>query len=135
MYHSVAMGVLECEADFSRDPDRLVDREPALAFQPVAQRLALHERHDEPQVTLGLTRVEDGQDMGVLEAGGESDLTAESRRADRGRHVRVQNLDGHPAFVPRVVGEPNGGHPTAAELPEHAVRAKLAVGEVAHGFP
>ena len=44
--HAVAVGVVERGGDFGGDADRVVDRKLLLARQPVAQDLALDERHD-----------------------------------------------------------------------------------------
>ena len=69
--HAVAVGVLERVGGLARDPERVVDRELPLAPEPVAQRLALDERHREPEPAAGLARIQHGEDVGMLQPGGE----------------------------------------------------------------
>ena len=47
--HAVAVGVLQRLRRLARDPERVLDRELPLAPEPVAQALALDERHGEPE--------------------------------------------------------------------------------------
>ena len=128
---AVPVGVVERAGDLTGDPERVVDRELALAPEPVAERLALDERHGEPELAAGLTGVENGQDVGMLEPGGELDLALEALGAERGGELGEEDLEGDRAVVAEVVREIDGGHAAAAELALEGV----AVGEgVAHAI-
>ncbi len=79
------------------------DGELLLAVQPVAQRLALDEGHDVEQVAVGLARVEERQDVRVLEIGGELDLGQEALGADHGGELGPEDLQRDPPVVPDVL--------------------------------
>ena len=80
------MGVGERVGHFTGDVERLLDREFGLLPEASAQALALDVGHRVPQLSIGLSGVEDGQDMGVLEPGGRADLAEEALRGPlRGR--------------------------------------------------
>ena len=53
----------------------------------------------------------------MLQAGREADLALEALRPERGRELRVQDLEGDRPVVPHVLGEIDGSHPAAPELP------------------
>ena len=94
-----------------------VDAELPLPPQPVPERLALDERHGEPELARGLARVVDGQDVGMLEAGGELDLALEPVGPERGGQLRQEDLQGHRPVVLEVLGQEHRGHAPAPELP------------------
>ena len=101
-----------------------------LPAEPVAERLALDERHGEPELAGRFARVVDGQDVGVLQPGGELDLALEALGAERGGELGEEHLEGDRAVVPEVLGEVDDGHAAAAEL----ALERVAVGEcVAQG--
>ena len=85
---AVAMGVVEGAGDFLREADGILDRELLFAGEPIAEGLALDEGHDVEELAVGAAAVEQGQDVGVLEIGGELDLLEEALGADDGRRVR-----------------------------------------------
>ena len=60
--------------------------------------------------------VEEGQDVGVLEAGGGLDLPEEAVGAECGGELGAEKLDGDEAIVLEVAGEVDGGHAAATEL-------------------
>jgi hypothetical protein len=104
-----------------------------LSLEPGAEGLALDVRHGEPQLACrGYTRVVNGYDVWVLEAGGELDLSREAFGADGGPKVGAQHLDGNEPFVAQVAGEVHRGHSTASELPlDGVVRAECGLELVA----
>ena len=53
---AVLVGVVERARGLPRDLERVLDRELALAPEPVAEALALDERHGEPEPAAGLAR-------------------------------------------------------------------------------
>ena len=67
----------------------------------------------------------DGENVGVLEAGGELDLALEAVRPERGGGLGQQHLQGHRPVVPEVPSEVDRGHAAAAELAlEHVALAE-----------
>ena len=83
-----AVGVLQRLRRLARDPERVLDRELALPPEPVAQALALDERHGEPEPARRPRRSRDGEDVGMLQPGGELDLALEALGAERRRPAR-----------------------------------------------
>ena len=80
-------------------------------------------RHDViTQPVLG-ARIEQRQDIGVLQLGGDLDFTKESLRRERGRDFGLQQLDGHVPAMPQVLGEEDRRHGSAPELPLDGIAA------------
>ena len=79
------------------------------------QRLALDERHDVVEDAVGLARVVEAEDVGVLEVGGEPDLAEEPVGADGGGELGPQGLDGDLAAVAQVFREVDRGHAAFAD--------------------
>ena len=135
---AVLVGVVERARGLGGDPERVVHRELALAAEPVAEALALDERHGEPEAAGGLAGVVDGQDVRVLEPGGEVDLALEALGAERGGELGEQDLEGDRAVVAEVVGQVDDGHAAAAELALERVAVGEGVAQAvrhAHGAP
>ena len=118
-----AVGVLQRVGRFPRDPERVLQRQLALPVQPTPERLPVDERHREPEeVRRAVLRshgaaVEDREDVGVLEAGGEADLALEAIGAEGGGDLGVEDLERDRAVVPQVLREIDRGHAPAPELP------------------
>ncbi len=74
----------------SRDLQRLVKRQLALAAKPLAEGSTVHHRHYVPQVARGFAGVEQWQDARVLEASSELDLTQKAGGAKRGGAERAR---------------------------------------------
>jgi hypothetical protein len=125
MDHALFVGVLQCFGRVAGDPERLVHRQPALAPEPVAERLAVHVRHGEPEAAGDLARVVDRKDVGMLQPGGEADLPLESLGPERGGQLRQQDLERHRTVVLEVPNQVDHGH---AAPPELALE-RIAVGE------
>ena len=138
VHDAVLVGVVERAGGLAGDAERVVHRELALAAEPVAEALALDERHGEPEPAGGLARVVDGQDVGMLEPGGEPDLALEPLGAERGGELGEQDLEGDRAVVAEVVGQVDDGHAAAAELALEGVTVGEGVAQAvrhAHGAP
>ena len=75
--------------------------------------LALDEGHDVEQEAVGLARVEQRQDVGMLEIGGDLDLGQEALGADDGGELGAEHLDRDVAVVAQVVGEVDRRHAAA----------------------
>ena len=104
------VGVGQRLGGLARDPHGVVDGELLLAVEPVAQRLALDERHHVVEEAARLARVVEAEDVGVLELGGEPDLAQEPLGADGGGELGFSTLIGDLAVVPKVLRQVDGGH-------------------------
>ena len=123
--HAVPVGVVQREPDLAGDPDGGRHRQPALALQPLAQRLARHVRHDVVEEPVGLAGVEQRQDVGMGEAGDDADLPEEALGAHRGGELRVDHLEGDRPVMSEVVGEVDRGGAAAAQEREAPVGLPL----------
>ena len=124
VHHAVAVGVVERRGDLGGDPHRVGHGELLLPVHPVAQRLPLDERHDVEEVAVGLARVEQRQDVRVLQVGRELDLGQEPLGADDRGELGPKHLERHPPVVADVLGEVDGGHPAGADLPVEAIAVR-----------
>ncbi len=116
MNHPVTVGVVQGARDLRRDTHRLFDGELLLARELVTQRLAPHIGQHIPHEPLALARVDEGEDVGVVEPGADADLSEEPLGAENRREFRAQDLERNVAIVPHVPGEIDRGHPAGAEL-------------------
>ena len=80
--HVVSMRVVERVGDFHGNADGGLDGELLLLVEPVAQRLALHHRHDEIQESFDFSRIVKGKDVRVRQPGGKLDLAQEPLSAE-----------------------------------------------------
>ena len=87
--HPVAVRVVQRVGHLGGDPHRLVDAELRLAVQLVADRLALDVGHDVVEEAVGLARVEQRQDVRVLQCGGGLDLLRRTARRRARRRARA----------------------------------------------
>jgi len=133
------VGVAERVRYLAGDRQRLVDRKVRLAHQTTAQRLAFAVGHDVIEKALGLTRVVEWQDMGMVQAGGDCDLAEEPLGAESGRELGLQNLDGDWAMMLPILGEIDRCHPPAAEFALERIAVSEdgleASEEIGHGLP
>jgi hypothetical protein len=97
-------------------PDRIGHRELLLPSEPVAQGLALHVRHHLKEIGVGRARIEQREDVRVLQVGGEPNLGQEALGADHRRKLGPQNFQRHPPVVPNVVSHIHGRHAPGADL-------------------
>jgi hypothetical protein len=114
--HSVPVRVFESVGRLARDAERVLQRQLLLAGEPVAELLALDERHREPELPACAARIVDRQDVRVLEPRGEPDLALKALGAEGVSEIGVKDLEGDRAVVADVVGEIYRGHAAAAEL-------------------
>src|SRR5207302_419827 len=123
--------------DVGEDADRLAHRELALAGELGPERFALHERHRVVEQVPGGRGGEQGNDVRVLEGGGEFDLAPEALDVDAGGHLGRQHLDDDWALQRGSLREKHAAHPATAELPLEAIRVAegglQASQKVAHG--
>src|ERR1700716_4255297 len=96
--------------------DSLVDGELLLAVESLSKRLALDVRHHIIKQALYLTRIEERQDVRMIETGRHSDFAKEPVGAERSGQLRVQHLERHHALVLRILGQIDSCHSAASEL-------------------
>ena len=129
MDHAAGVGIGEGVAEQGDQAHRLVHRELALALEAGAEGLAFHVGHDVIEETSTravarvprLSRVEQRQQVGVLQVGGDADLGQEAFGAEDGGELGAEDLEGHLAVVLEVVGEVDRRHAALAELALDAV--------------
>ena len=119
--------MFECARDFARDAQRVVDRQLPFALKACPQGLAAHIRHDVIQQSIGRARIEQRQNVRMLQFRRRLDLAQEPLGAECRAEIRMQDLDGDIAFVLEIVREENSGHTAGAKFAVDAV----AVGECA----
>ncbi len=121
--HAVLVRIVEGARDLPRDPERILERQLLDSAQPIAQALAFHVGHGEPEQPGGRPAgVMDGEDVRVLELGDELDFSAEALRSKRRGEVGVEHLHGDSPMVLGVEREKYRGHATAPELTLERVR-------------
>lgn len=134
MDHTVAVGVVQRIGHFAGNADGVVHRELTLTLQSCAQRLARDHGHHIVEEAVGLSRIEQRQNMGVLESRRGSDLGEKAFGAQHGAEVVVEHLDGHVARMAEVLGEIDRGHAALAELALDAVAIRDGGGKAAAGW-
>ena len=140
---ALPVGIAQGIGDLERDPDGVSQRELRLAGESLPERLARDVRHREPQGlhrTARLLRcpaIEDRQDVGMLEAGGDLDLPHKALGAERMGQLLVQDLEGDRPIVPEIARQVDRSHAAPAELAleQVAVTKSIAQGRVndSHG--
>ena len=134
VHHAMAVGVVQRRRDLGRDADGFRNGELLLAIEPLAQGLALDEGHDVEQVAVGLARVEQRQDVRVLQVGRELDLGQEPLGADHGGELGPEDLERDAPVVADVLGEVDGGHAAGAGFAVEAVAVRQGGLEPAEQF-
>ena len=126
---ALAVGVVERARDLLRDGERLLEAELLLAIELVAERLAADEGQHVEEEAVGLARVDQREDVRVVEPGGDLDLGEEPLGAEDGAELGAQDLERDFAIVLEVGGEVDRGHAAGAELALDAVAFFQGVGE------
>ena len=121
VHHPLAVCVGERVRHLGKDPHHLIDREFAPLGQSVPEGDPLHVRHHVVEEPVGLTGVEEGEDVRVLQPRGHLDLAEEAFAAERGGEVGTEDLHRHPAAMLDILGQVDGGHPPGAELTKDPV--------------
>jgi hypothetical protein len=124
VHHVVAVGVGQCARDLARDRQRVVQRQLRFPLEALAQRFSFDVRHDVIQQVARGAGVVQGQDVGVVELGGDLDLAEEPFRAQSRGDLVAQHLNGDSAVVSWVAGQEYHRHPAAAELPLERVTVR-----------
>ncbi len=129
MDDAAAVGLRKAAGDLQGDVDRLGHRQrPAL--DPAAQGLAVVAGHGEIEAAVrSLPQLQDGAEIGVVQAGGRPRLLLEPLlRLRIARQLRRQELEGNDPRQPGVAGLVDDPHPPAAEDLQNLVRADLVPG-------
>ena len=74
MNHAVPMRIIQRARDCRCDAYRLVDRQLRFALQPSAQTFPFHEGHDVEQQPRAFARIEERQEVGMLQVRRDADL-------------------------------------------------------------
>ena len=106
------------------DANRLRLGNGAVALDPLAERLAVNELHDEVRGVSRLAVVDGADDVGVVEPAGGAELLLEALQQDGiARHVRGHDLDGDDLSGGAVAALPDGAHAAFGDLFEQVVVA------------
>src|SRR6266545_1016821 len=79
-------------------------------------------RHDIVEQAVGLTGIEERQNMGMGKPGDKANLPEEPLGSDRDGELRVNDLEGDVAVMPEVVGEIDRGGATPPQKGEAPIR-------------
>jgi len=115
--HAAAMGIVERGGHGRGDADRFLDRQLALPLEPRPERFAGHVRHDVIELPFDGARVDQPEDMGMIQVGRDLDFLEKPIAPDQRREVGLEDLDGDLAMVPEIVGEINRRHAAGADGP------------------
>jgi hypothetical protein len=116
MDDAMAVRVVERGGDFLRKAHGLVHGELALALQAIAEALALDEWHHIEEEAVRLPRIEEREDVRILERRRRLDLRQEALGADDRGKLGAKHLHRDLAIVAQVVGEVDRRHSAGAEL-------------------
>ena len=112
----MAVGVAERARHLAGDAQGVLERQRALALEPVPQRFPFDVGHHVVEGPARLTRIVQRQDVGVGEPGGQLDFPEEPLGAERGGDLGAEHLDGDGAAVPEIAREVHGGHAAVSQL-------------------
>ena len=116
MHHASFVRVRQGTCHVPHDGNDADRRQGPLAPQPPAQRLPVHERHDEVDQSALVARRYHGDDVGVLQRRRGEDLAPEPLARQGGRDLVRQNLDDDAAIERPVERGEHPRHPSPAKL-------------------
>ena len=123
VYDALSVRVVQCTRDFRSNSQRIGNGKLLLAVESLSHRFAFHIRHHVVRSASQLacvftndSRIDETQDMGVLEICGNSDLLEKPVSAEHRSELGVKNFYRDFAIVFRVVGEIDGCHAAGSEL-------------------
>lgn len=105
------MGLGQRRADGPGDGERAWQGDRFLVQEQVAEVLALHVGHGEPEEVFDLPRIEDAQDVRMVQLARNADLAPETVLPYRLRQLGVQYLERDLPVVHQVVGQRDPGLP------------------------
>jgi len=130
VHHALAVRVVERGRHLPRETKRFLHGELPLALQAPPQRFPGDVGHHVVEQAAGFARIDQTQDVRVLEIGGDFDLGEEALSAEHGGQLGVQHLDGDLAAVLQVFGEIHRGHAALSHLAVEAVAVGQGLREV-----
>ena len=74
MNDTMSMGMIECFGNIRGDLERLFNAQLLLTVDPISESVARNTRSDQVQEALGLTRIEERQDVRMAQFGRRLDL-------------------------------------------------------------
>ena len=115
MDDAVTVGVRQRIGELLKDPDDVVDREPAHAFDVAVERLAIDEWHHVEESGTARPRVEERQDVRVLQLTRRTNFIEKAFDVDRRGHLGLQDLECDIAIVFEIAREVDRRHPAASD--------------------
>ena len=128
MNHAVPVRVVESACYLCCDSHRVADGKLVFPVETFPHRFTLHIGHHviRPAFQLALAdqaRIDQTEDVRVLQGSGDFDFAKEPLRAQRLSDIGVENLDSDFAVVFLVVGEEHGRHSAFTQLTFERVAA------------
>ena len=132
MHDALPVRLVERTGRFNRGLERFGKRQRALG-EPLGQRLAREELHDQKRGSALLAHVVHRADMGMIKLRDRAGLTVEALAKLGISRERVwENLDCDISIEPRVPGAIHLAHATDAEKRDNLVRAEASSGRKGH---
>lgn len=110
------MRIIQRIEHFASDSDPLVNGKLRLSAEPIPETLALQKGHDVVQDATGLPGVEQGENVRMLELGGDPDLPQEPLAPQRAQ-LTAKHFDSDRPVVLEIPGMEHRSHCSMAELP------------------
>ena len=129
MDHPLAVRVIERARYLLGDAQGRIERELLLPLELRPERLAADVRDDVEQEAIGFARVDQGEDVGMVEPGGDGDLPEKPLGTERGRDLGSQHLERDGPVMLQIVGQMDRGHAAPTQLPLDAVATSQSRGE------
>jgi hypothetical protein len=107
---------IERRRNSAHELERFFHRDLSVAEKAVPQRLAFDHRHHIEEESGCLARVEQRDDVGMIEPSRELDLAQKPIGAESGAKLRMKHLERDPPVVAEIICEINGSHPATAQL-------------------
>jgi hypothetical protein len=117
MNHVVPVRISQRAGNRDGDPHGFVDRQLLFAIETGAKTLAFDKGHHIEQESVGVTGIEQWQEIRVLQIRRYLYLGQESFGAQYGAELGIQNLEGNVALVADVTREVDRCHAAGADLP------------------
>ena len=114
-------GIVEGAGHLLRDGEGFFQAELLLTLELVAEGFAADKRQHIEEETAGLARVDQGEDVGVVEPGGDLDLGQKALGAEDGAELGTKDLERYFTIVLQVGREVHRGHAARTELALDAV--------------
>ena len=102
--------------DSAHELKSLFDWNLSVAKKAVAQGLAFDDGHHVIEKTTGFARIEQTEDVRVLELGGKSNLSQKPLATQHRGEVRTEHLDRDRTVMLEVPGQPDRGHAALSDL-------------------